>query len=586
MFSWINGKRFNLNRESDIYYYRSGEIFEDEAFNNIEKLYGVLKNKKFSLFKEFKGEYSFFIEDEDNIFIFSDEIGTIKWYYFYNQSNFIVSNNFWEIVKVIKPSINDINKSAVFEYILMNKSLNEESFIKGIKQTKGGELLIYNKKNRTLEFLKINEIYYIPNKISEYEAIENIDRLLKLTVNKIFKFNNDSKVGITISGGLDSRFPVPYLKDKNVVISYLIGKKNNFFKPLDYESAKRIADLYGFKFEIIDPFIIDIYEKSLIDILRNPTPNSNIMKAINYEKVFNNFDILITGAYGGLIGGRVLNDNLLNAKNIEKLTYYMFDSYSLYKLFDIYENNLYFREKYLNKLYNFLGIKVEDSTINRIDSFLSSNFLIDKNYKNDIFDKLRLYLTNEKNKVNNSLSLIMRFHLSFHSIRGAFESLHGQVKSYSIYNPYIYHFSKSWPIEFLKSRTIMEKFLLKKHKELAKIPLQTFDLPIFYKYKDINSATKILLELFYLSKFLLKRLAINYTTWWNYPQMIEFRKKIFNKDSYFYEIFNKKDVEKINNSKFYTHLANNLLKTKLLIDLIESKEYLNLNDSFRFSKKY
>ena len=589
MFSWLNGERIGLRKIDNIYYYQAGEIFEPSKLNDIKRLYYILKNRNFSNLKDTKGEFAFFIEDSENIYVFVDEIGTIKWYYYYDENNFFISNNFWDIVKKLKPSIDDIDKKAIYEYILLNKAFDEKSFIKGIQHIKGGEVLIFNKVSKFLDRVSFTEINYNPSQLKERDVIEEIDFLFKKTIEKIREFNSNSKFGLTISGGLDSRFPLPYVKKDEVASTYLIGKKNGIFTPLDYDSAKEMASLYGFKFKMIDPFSIDVLEKAMIDILRNPTPNSNIMKALNYEKVFNKeFDVLLTGAYGGLIGGRVLDKSLLNFSSIEEFSYKMFEKYSLYALFEYYKDFNVFSpyKRHLNKLYSFFGIEKSRPYKEMIDNFLSNNFLIKSEDKQRLFNNFKKHLETFQKGSNSNLTTVMRFHLSVHSIRGGFESLHGQVKAYSIYNPYVYNFSKNWPVEFLGGRRIMEIFLLKKYPELAKVPLQTWDLPLVYKYSDINLLLKIYLKNIYLAKFLIKRLAINYTTWWNTKEMKEFRNKIFSKESYFYEILNKKDVLKINSISQFTHLANNLLKIKLLIDSIETKNYKNFEDKFVFSGKY
>jgi hypothetical protein len=591
MFSLLinNNKRIanNLKKRSGFNYYIAGEIFEPEKYENIEELYKNINNKE--ELEKLIGEFCILLEDEENIHIINDEIGTIKWFYYCKDDIFMVSNDFWEIVKFIEPTVNDIDKEAIYESLFLYNTFDGKTFIKDIKKVEGGNLIHYDKKKRELKISIYKDIKYQENvNLTEEKIFEEIDKRFKRMVEKIRKFNNYPKIGLTISGGLDSRFPLPFFKKEEVSSTYLIGQKNNILSPYDYDNAKKMAKIFGFKFKMINPFSIDIKEKILIDLLRNPVGASNIIKALNYDKVFNNeFDILVTGAYGGLIGGRVLNKDLLEEKNVEILVEKLFLAYSSSNnmIRSLRENKNKFLKR-INKLSKyFLGKSFFEEKID-INEFLNNDLLINKKNKQNVYNKFFKFIK-EQTKNKDNLNTIMKFHLSVHTIRGAFESLHGQAKSYSIYHPYIYEFSKSWPAKFLSGRYIMEKYLFEKYPELAKIPLQDYRLPIYYRFKKLNLIVKFLLKVKYLLLFFSKKLAINYTTWWNRKDLQQYIKNTFNnKYKFFYKIFNEKDVKRIISNREYTQLADDLFKLKLFIDLIESKKYKELKDNFRMSSKF
>jgi len=586
--------RKNIYQEEGLYCFKAGEIFEPEPFNDCNKLLRTIESNSVQDLNSLMGEFSILIENDEKVYVINDEIGVIKWYYYNDNNMFILSNNFWEIVKIIQPAVDDIDKNVMYDYTMLSYAFDGKTFIKGIKHIEAGSILEFDKQKFSLNIKKYKDIVY-EEKINDNkeEIFDEIDKLFRKTVSKIRKFNNNPKIGITISGGLDSRFPLPYLKKSEVSISYLIGIINKkILKPLDYINAKKMADMFRLKFKVINPFSLNIEEKIKIDILRNPTLNSDILKAINYNKSFlenEKFDVLITGAYGGLIGGRVLNEELLKSNN-DDFIYHMFNSYcyyrSLYTKKTIYEIIINRINRILIKLFDINFIKPQNNRYS-VEQFLKNNFLYSSIHKQNTFNEFKNNFVNENKKNKNRLSIIMKYHLAIHSIEGAFESLHGQVKAYSIYSPYIYNFSKRWPSNYLKGRDIMEDFLIYKYHTLAKIGLQNNDIPLADKYNKIGLFAKIILKMKYVFIYKLRKLTINYHDWWNNKELrVYIKNRMNNKYNFFYEIFNKEDVEELIYSKKHSHLTEMLFKAKIMVDLIESKEYMNLVDEFDISSKY
>lgn len=585
-----------LKKNKDFNYFIAGEIFEPKNYN-IEKLYYDLKkNKKLP---NLVGEFLCIIEDSDTIYVVNDEVGTIKWYYYYTDNTIMISNNYWEIVNFIEPSVDDINREAIYEQMLLTKTFDGSTFINGIKTILPGNILRYSKKNQVLSVEKyVDIIYEEDTTLTENELFNKVDNLFFKMIDKINQFNNNPKIGITISGGLDSRFPLPFVNKENIASTYLIGQKNGILNPFDYDSAQKMAKMHELNFKMIDPFSIGIKEKILIDILRNPTGDSDIIKSLDYNKNFRTdaFDVLITGAYGGLIGGQSLNTDLLETKDIESFAYKLFYTFSLFKNINQFEvKETIFQKQYrrLIKIINILfDIEIKQQTNSKIEevkSFISKDFLFNSKYKINTLNKFKEYIMFEKNNNKNNLSIIMKYHLSLHQMNGSFESLQGQVKAYSIYHPYIYNYSKSWPIDFLQDRYIMEKYLFSKHEDLAAIPLQTYDLPIKYRYKQISKFKKFFEKFKILLQFKLKGLSINYTKWFFKDSVQTEINEVFNNENkYFYNIFNKKDVLTVLKYKQYSHFADDLFKMKILIDLIESKGYKHLleQDKFKQTEKF
>lgn len=589
-------KNEGLTSSDGFQYHIAGDIFEPEI--SIEAIYELVSNGK--TLPHLIGEFMLVIDDTESVYIISDEIATIKWYYYYDNEEFILSNNFWEIACIKDIGVDDINKNCIYEQLLLNQSLSNQTILKNVNTVPSGSVLCFSKSQSRLSVTKYNDIKYedTPNSLNKKEVFDNIDKQLKKTIEKIIEMNNDAKIGVTISGGLDSRFPLPYIKDlDNPKMSYLIGTHKGFFNAYDYNSAKTMANMYNINLKFVNPFSQNMKEKIKIDILRNPNKASNILKAIDMGKSFDKdeFNILLTGAYGGLIGGRVLNKELLNSKDMEDLSKNLFFDYSQLKQFNNIEKGLTKYSVYSKRLNRLFKLFFKSNSLNKnnlkdktIDQFMNSNFLISKETKSEIYQNIRSYVNKEKQLNKNNISIIMKMHLYRHGLTGAFESLHGQVKAYSIYHPYIYEYSKKWPVSFLENRSIMEEFLLFKHKELADIPLQNYNMPIKYRFNKTNVLLKAIIKIKAFFNFKLRGLSIDYNSWWNHKSVQELVHETFEKkDSYFYTIFNKKDIDKALKYPRHSHLIEYLLKIKLIVDMIENKEYKQLVDyPLKESSKY
>jgi len=556
-------------------YYIAGEVFEPNLSK--EELYQFIKEGRAS---EFIGEYNILFEDEEDIYILADELGSIKWFYYFDGESFSISNNFWYLAKEFKLGVNDININSFYESILFYFPLNSKTFFKKIFVVPPGTIIIFSKSKKSLSVKKIKEVQYkVDSSIKKEDMFYNIDSAFNKLINKIIQHNKNIFLGLTISGGLDSRYPLFYTK-RLKKIAYLIGLSNMLLKPLDLITSQKLAKLFNINIKLTNPFKKhSLEEKMLIDISRNPIGPSNFLKAVNKNKAFNKneqFNLLITGAYGGLIGGRVLNDELLNS-NIKELKYKMFYYYSSLRILEELRkgnaNFSFLRNSFNKLLYHFTILKKPSVNYNTvIKKFQEENFLIPIENKKYLIESFQNFFKEDKDNLSN----IMTFHLYRHSIRGAFESLHGQVKAYSIYYPYIYELSKTWKPEWLKSRALMEEFIFWKDKESSKIPLQNFDLPLNIKLdrKQVTYIKKILYKMKYFISFVLRGLVINYNRWWQRKSVQKYVNFVLNdKVESFDKIFNEKDIKRVFKYKRYNLILEHLIKLKVIIKIIENKDY-------------
>jgi len=231
----------------------------------------------------------------------------------------------------------------------------------------------------------------------------------------------------------------------------------------------------------------------------------------------------------------------------------------------------------------FLLIKGGDpSSVNisiplEIQTFLESAPLIPFVYRKKILDKFTNYFKRNK---GSTLTKIMRYHLLRHSIRGTFESMLGQLKSYTIYTYYIYTISKQWSVRFLYDRYIMQSFLNMKDSFSSKVSLQTYKPSLGVRSNRFSTLGRLII-------LKIRKLAIDYNSWWNHDSAKLFVKKTMKKQSSFYQFFAQKEVDEyLFYNSSYSQTKETLVKIKLMIDYLDELEQNDHKDPYLSNEKY
>ena len=194
-----------------------------------------------------------------------------------------------------------------------------------------------------------------------------------------------------------------------------------------------------------------------------------------------------------------------------------------------------------------------------------------------MLDKFTNYFKTNK---GSTLTKIMRYHLLRHSIRGTFESMLGQLKSYTIYTYYIYTISKQWSVRFLYDRYIMQSFLNMKDSFSSKVSLQTYKPSLGVRSNRFSTLIRLIV-------LKIRKLAIDYNSWWNHDNAKSFIKKTMKKQSSFYQFFAQKEVDEyLFYNSSYSQTKETLVKIKLMIDYLDELEQNDHKDPYLSNEKY
>ena len=105
--------------------------------------------------------------------------------------------------------------------------------------------------------------------LDKQEVIDAFEESLENQRKYIINNSESTDLIVSLSGGLDSRLIIPYLKNTESKINcFHIGVNNNFLDTYDQYLSKLLLKNENIEFYLIDPFITKIEEKVNLDILR------------------------------------------------------------------------------------------------------------------------------------------------------------------------------------------------------------------------------------------------------------------------------------------------------------------------------
>ena len=253
-FKLYGNKAYQWFRKDNHFF--TGYLFNDN--NDIltgENAIDFLLNypKKRSKTVQFHGIYTFIKNMENGIAIITDTINYFPLFYFKQNKNWILSDN-WNYLTDIKGGIKP-NLDAEIEFLSVGFVLGNETLDVDILKTRVGEKLLLNNDGT---FERIPDYYYLP----EFFIKDNFQKINDILIDKIdeaghrlIKFLDSRTAVLPLSGGFDSRLIASVLKKLNYesVICFTYGRKTD-----EVDVSSSVAQILGYKWYFIDYSEIDL----------------------------------------------------------------------------------------------------------------------------------------------------------------------------------------------------------------------------------------------------------------------------------------------------------------------------------------
>jgi hypothetical protein len=268
--------------------------------------------------------------NESEVAIINDRYGFGQLFYVCNDSEYFISDDYWLIQD--KSSSYEIEDDGVDEILQIRYVLGERTLIKNIQEILPASVYRFKilKNNYSIERIEYWFFKYNPRIINIREAENQVFQTLDHIIKKYIELGfSESKIGMNLTGGLDSRFLLGLLLQNNIspksVYSYTYGKKDCE----DIKYAKKVSEVTGINHHeiIFDENFNDFFKSETIQgILHKIGFSTYYFQGYGISKMQNayeNMDYLLTGSDGFFIG-LMANKELFAIKNKDELVEYIY----------------------------------------------------------------------------------------------------------------------------------------------------------------------------------------------------------------------------------------------------------------------
>lgn len=296
-FSWMEGEFYN---QSEL-----RKKYGVTALTDIELLSDIFcKTRSFEFLREIDGVYAAVMYDckEQKIYLISDRYGLNPLYWGIVDSNLMWASEIKAFL--VHPDFSPrIDRQSVKEFIDIGHLLENRTWFEGIELVSPASILEYDvnrSKFSIHNYWSWNEIGSIQERVDESEIIEELGRLFTSAVQK--HINNNERIGITLSGGLDSRAILAAIpEDYEPLHIFTFGKIGCD----DIRIAKVVSKIKGGQHHV---FLLDsdTWITPRIDGIWKTDGMFNLfhMHEVSFNPQYkNSIDVSINGFLGGAILG-------------------------------------------------------------------------------------------------------------------------------------------------------------------------------------------------------------------------------------------------------------------------------------------
>lgn len=349
--------------------YLTGTFFhEDKYINNHEMIEIILSWTEEELLdnlSKLNGSYAIIINKENKIYAVEDRIRSIPLLYYYNENEFIITNE----AQCITNKINNLylNNTAFEEFKYLGYVSGKETLAESLYQLRAGEILIVEQKGKLVNFTSSRYYKFSHGnflKDSETEIIEKMDAEFLKVFKRMLESVQDRTLVVPLSGGYDSRLIVLMLKKLGYskVITFTYGLEGNS----EAKISKSVAERLGYKW-IFVPYTNELWQKwydtdqwkSYAEFANNFTSCPHLqdwpaVMELKEKEYIPEDSIFVPGHAGDFIAGSHIPSyystvDVVNQKNLmsDMLSYH-------YNLFNWNRNSILYNN-FTNKILNIIG---------------------------------------------------------------------------------------------------------------------------------------------------------------------------------------------------------------------------------------
>jgi hypothetical protein len=464
----ISNERFNNSESFGEIYYVGNNISTDP--NYIVLYEGFIINENFkpddiletfrlnglAALNQYEGSYNVIIysKNDNIIYVTNDTISTRSIYYYTDENHFVISNRFWNAIDIIQPTHEMLDIQAICRYGIYGTYMYHNSPINGLRTIESGSNFTFDIEKKVYSSKKYYQFqdFVENNNLTLEKSAEAFNNQLKRFRDFILERHKCSDLGLSVSGGLDSRIlPGLFGTEGNYFVIVGPVKKNKLgLKPYNICYIDKIAKAYGIHIQKIDQSLTPVSEKIEIELRNFPLGGQNFIQTISPKRYDMKFNFLINAGHPDLLSG------------VRTMVY---NGASILDIMENYEGNRYLKKgghlsirQKLSKLLDIISYGKNTLQI-PMPTDLEDYYPIKKFDKKEFYKETHDYIENELYKrTDPNFILKYRYDNGADLCCGSFESLSAQVKeTYSMFYPFGNNVLKTVPFKFVYDRLILKE---------------------------------------------------------------------------------------------------------------------------------
>ncbi|KPV39353.1 asparagine synthase (glutamine-hydrolyzing) [Alicyclobacillus ferrooxydans] len=195
------------------------------------------------LLQRIRGMYAFALWDgrEQTMILARDPFGKKPLFYTLLTGELVFASTLNALLKVL-PKTPPVSPTALDDYLTYLAVPGESCIFEGVQKLRPGHYMVYrNGVSRVYRYYYLS--FAEPLKISESEALEELDRLLHIAVRR--RLISDVPIGAFLSGGVDSSLVTAIMAEESAlpITTLTMGFEEAMYDERPY--ARRVSEKYG-----------------------------------------------------------------------------------------------------------------------------------------------------------------------------------------------------------------------------------------------------------------------------------------------------------------------------------------------------
>jgi asparagine synthase (glutamine-hydrolysing) len=227
----------------------TGEIFLDSEIATAEKLIALYEKSGEKFFEKLNGLFSGLLIDQKShrAFLFNDRFAMERIYWHENADGFYFASEAKALLRIL-PELREFDAQGVAQFLAVGCPLETRTLFRGIEKLPGGACWIFENKNCRREKYFSPDNWEAQPEISLNEFENQFAEIFKKILPRYFSGN--SKVGIGLTGGLDTRM-IMAARPQDSVRQSAYTFTGTSGKTLDDRIATNIAKVCDLDHELI-----------------------------------------------------------------------------------------------------------------------------------------------------------------------------------------------------------------------------------------------------------------------------------------------------------------------------------------------